>query len=67
VKAGTMLATAADDPWMKGYVAVYQLVYKLQNDAKFTANPEVKVIYVTKDNVDSYLTKFAEYAAYYKP
>jgi ribose transport system substrate-binding protein len=67
VKAGTMLATGADDPWMKGYVAVYQLVYKLQNDAKFTATPEVKVIYVTKDNVDSYLTKFAEYAAYYKP
>lgn len=67
VKAGTMLATAADDPWMKGYVAVYNLVYKLQNDAKFTATPEVKVIYVTKDNVDSYLTKFAEYAAYYKP
>jgi ribose transport system substrate-binding protein len=67
VKAGTMLATAADDPWMKGYVAVYNLVYKLQNDAKFTANPEVKVIYVTKDNVDSYLTKFAEFAAYYKP
>lgn len=67
VKAGTMLATAADDPWMKGYVAVYNLVYKLQNDAKFTATPEVKVIYVTKDNVDSYLTKFAEFAAYYKP
>jgi ribose transport system substrate-binding protein len=67
VKAGTMLATAADDPWMKGYVAVYNLVYKLQNDAKFQENPEVKVIYVTQDNVDSYLTKFAEYAAYYKP
>jgi ABC-type sugar transport system substrate-binding protein len=67
IKAGTMLATAADDPWMKGYVAVYNLVYKLQNDPKFQENPEVKVIYVDKSNVDDYLTKFAEYAAYYKP
>ncbi len=67
VSAGTMLATAADDPWMKGYVAVYNLVYKLQNDAKFQEKPEVKVIYVTKDNVDDYMTKFAEYSAYYKP
>jgi len=67
IKAGTILATGADDPWMKGYVAVQQLVYKLQNDSKFTATPEVKVTYVTKDNVDTYLTKFAEYGAYYKP
>jgi ribose transport system substrate-binding protein len=67
IKAGTMLATAADDPWMKGYVAVYNLVYKLQNDPKFQENPEVKVIYVDKTNVDDYLTRFAEYAAYYKP
>ncbi len=67
VKAGTMLATAADDPWTKGYVAVYQLVYKLQKDPKFTANPLVNVTYVDKTNVDQYLTKFAEYAAYYKP
>jgi ribose transport system substrate-binding protein len=67
VKAGTMLATAADDPWMKGYVAVYNLVYKLQNDPKFQEKPEVKVIYVDKTNVDQYLTKFAEYGAYYKP
>jgi ribose transport system substrate-binding protein len=67
IKAGTMLATAADDPWAKGYVAVYQLVYKLQKDPKFTANPVVDVTYVDKTNVDKYLTKFAEYAAYYKP
>jgi ribose transport system substrate-binding protein len=67
VKAGTMLATAADDPWMKGYVAVYNLVYKLQNDPKFQEKPEVKVTYVDKTNVDQYLTKFAEYGAYYKP
>ena len=67
IKAGTMLATAADDPWMKGYVAVYNLVYKLQNNPKFQENPEVKVIYVDKSNVDEYLKRFAEYAAYYKP
>jgi len=67
VKAGTMLATGADDPWMKGYVAVYQLVNFLTKDPAFTATPEVKVTYVTKDNVDQYLTKFDEYAAYYKP
>lgn len=67
VKAGTMLATAADDPWMKGYVAVYNLVYKLQKDAKFQEKPEVKVTYVDKSNVDTYMTKFAEYGAYYKP
>jgi ribose transport system substrate-binding protein len=67
VKAGTMLATAADDPWMKGYVAVYNLVYKLQKDAKFQEKPEVKVTYVDKSNVDAYMTKFAEYGAYYKP
>ncbi len=67
IKAGTMFATAADDPWMKGYVAVYNLVYKLQNDPKFQEKPEVKVIYVDKSNVDEYSKKFAEYAAYYKP
>src|SRR4030042_1466387 len=67
VKAGTMLATAADDPWMKGYVAVYNLVYKLQNDARFQEKPEVKVTYVTKDNVDEYLKNFEYYAAFYKP
>jgi ribose transport system substrate-binding protein len=67
VKAGTMLATAADDPWMKGYVAVYNLVYKIQKDAKFQEKPEVKVTYVDKTNVDAYMTKFAEYGAYYKP
>lgn len=67
VKAGKMYATAADDPWMKGYVAVYNLVYKLQGDSKFQEKPEVKVIYVDKSNVDTYLTKFAEFAAYYKP
>lgn len=67
VKAGTMLATAADDPWMKGYVAVYNLVYKLQKDSKFQEKPEVKVTYVDKTNVDAYMTKFAEYGAYYKP
>jgi ribose transport system substrate-binding protein len=67
IKAGTMLATGADDPWMKGYVAVYNLVYKLQKDPKFTANPVVNVTYVDKTNVDQYLTKFAEFAAYYKP
>jgi len=67
IKAGTMYATAADDPWMKGYVAVYNLVYKLQNDAKFQEKPEVKVTYVTKDNVDEYLKNFAYYATFYKP
>lgn len=67
IKAGTMLATAADDPWMKGYVAVYHLVYKLQKDPRFQEKPEVKVTYVDKTNVDQYLTKFAEYGAYYKP
>jgi len=67
VKAGKMYATAADDPWMKGYVAVYNLVYKIQGDAKFQEKPEVKVIYVDKSIVDTYLTRFAEYAAYYKP
>jgi ABC-type sugar transport system substrate-binding protein len=67
IKAGTMLATAADDPWMKGYVAVYNLVYKLQNDPRFQETPEVQVTYVDENNVDQYLTKFAEYAQYYKP
>jgi ribose transport system substrate-binding protein len=67
IKAGTMFATAADDPWMKGYVAVYNLVYKLQNDARFQEKPEVKVTYVTKDNVDEYLKNFEYYAAFYKP
>jgi ribose transport system substrate-binding protein len=67
IKAGTMLATAADDPWMKGYVAVYHLVYKLQEDPRFQEKPEVKVTYVDKTNVDQYLSKFAEYGAYYKP
>lgn len=67
IKAGTMLATAADDPWMKGYVAVYNLVYKLQNDPKFQEKPEVKVTYVDSSNVDQYLTKFAEFGQYYKP
>jgi hypothetical protein len=52
---------------MKGYVAVYNLVYKLQNDPKFQEKPEVKVIYVDKNNVDEYLTKFQEYGVYYKP
>jgi ribose transport system substrate-binding protein len=67
VKAGTMLATGADDPWMKGYQAVYELVYFLTKDPAFTATPKIDVIYVTKANVDQYLTKFDEYAAYYKP
>lgn len=67
IKAGTMLATGADDPWAKGYVAVYELVHKLQKDPKFTANPLVNVTYVDKTNVDQYMTKFDEYAAYYKP
>jgi ABC-type sugar transport system substrate-binding protein len=67
IKAGTMLATGADDPWAKGYVAVYNLVYKLQKDPRFTATPAITVTYVDKTNVDAYLTKFAEYAAYYKP
>jgi ribose transport system substrate-binding protein len=67
IKAGTLLATAADDPWMKGYVAVFNLVYKLQNDSKFQENPEVEVMYVDQTNVDEYMTKFAEYGAYYKP
>jgi ribose transport system substrate-binding protein len=67
IKAGTMYATAADDPWMKGYVAVYNLVYAIQKDAQFQEKPEVKVIYVDASNVDEYLKKFAEYAAYYKP
>ncbi len=67
IKAGTMYATAADDPWMKGYVAVYNLVYKLQNDARFQEKPEVKVTYVDQSNVDQYLTKFPEFDAYYKP
>jgi ribose transport system substrate-binding protein len=67
IKAGTMYATAADDPWMKGYVAVYNLVYKLQNDAKFQEKPEVKVTYVTKDNVDEYLKNFVYWAQFYKP
>jgi ribose transport system substrate-binding protein len=67
IKAGTMFATAADDPWMKGYVAVYNLVYKLQNDPQFQEKPEVKVTYVTKDNVDEYSKNFAYYAAFYKP
>ncbi len=67
IKEGTMLATAADDPWMKGYVAVYHLIYKLQDDPRFQEKPEVKVIYVDKTNVDEYMTKFAEYEIYYKP
>jgi len=67
IKAGTMLATGADDPWMKGYQAVYELVYSLTKDSKFTATPTINVTYVTKDNVDQYLTKFDEYGAYYKP
>jgi ribose transport system substrate-binding protein len=67
VKAGTMFVTAADDPWMKGYVAVYNLVYKLMGDSKFQEKPEVKVTYVTKDNVDEYLKNFAYWAAFYKP
>jgi ribose transport system substrate-binding protein len=67
IKAGTMLATGADDPWMKGYVAVYQLVNFLTKDPAFTATPTVTVTYVTKDNVDQYLTKFPDFAAYYKP
>jgi ribose transport system substrate-binding protein len=67
IKAGTMLATAADDPWMKGYVAVYQLVNKLRNSPQFQEMPEVKVTYVDKTNVDAYKAKFAEYGAYYKP
>ena len=67
IKAGTMFATAADDPWMKGYVAVYNLVYKLMDDAKFQEKPEVKVTYVTTENVDKYLKNFAYWAAFYKP
>ena len=67
IKTGTLLATGADDPWMKGYQAVYELVYKLTNDSQFTATPTINVTYVTKDNVDDYLKKFDEFAAYYKP
>lgn len=67
IKAGTMLATGADDPWAKGYVAVNELVLNLLKDPAFTATPTVNVTYVTKDNVDQYLTKFPEYAQYYKP
>ncbi len=67
IKAGTMYVTAADDPWMKGYWAVYELVYKLQNNAKFEVNPVIDVTYVTKDNVDTYLTKFDYWATFYKP
>ncbi len=67
IKAGTMYATAADDPWMKGYWAVYELVYKLQKNSKFEVNPNIPVTYVTTANVDEYLKKFDTYAAYYKP
>jgi ribose transport system substrate-binding protein len=67
VQAGTMLATGADDPWMKGYQAVYELVNYLTKNPAFTATPKIDVIYVTKDNVAQYLTKFDEFAAYYKP
>jgi hypothetical protein len=52
---------------MKGYVAVYNLVYKLQNDPKFQEKPEVKVTYVTAENVDAYLKNFAYWATFYKP
>lgn len=67
IKAGTMYATAADYPWLKGYVAVYHLVYKLRKDSKFQEKPEVPVLYVDKTNVDEYLKTFAEYEPYYKP
>jgi len=67
IKAGTMFVTAADDPWMKGYQAVYQLVYKLQNDSKFQEMPEIPVTYVTAENVDKYLENFDYYAQFYKP
>jgi ABC-type sugar transport system substrate-binding protein len=67
IKAGTMFATAADDPWMKGYQAVYQLVYKLQNSSKFEEMPVIPVTYVTKDNVDEYMKNFDYYATFYKP
>ncbi len=67
IKAGTMYATAADDPWMKGYQAVYQLVNKLQNNTKFEEMPVIAVTYVTKDNVDTYMKNFDYYATFYKP
>jgi ribose transport system substrate-binding protein len=67
IKAGTMYTTAADDPWMKGYEAVYQLVYKLQNDSKFEVMPVIPVTYVTTENVDKYLENFAYWAQFYKP
>jgi ribose transport system substrate-binding protein len=67
IKAGTMYTTAADDPWMKGYEAVYQLVYKLQNDSKFEVMPVIPVTYVTTANVDKYLENFAYWAQFYKP
>ena len=67
IKAGTMYATAADDPWMKGYNAVYQLVYKLQNSPKFEEMPVIPVTYVTTENVDKYLENFDYWAQFYKP
>jgi ribose transport system substrate-binding protein len=67
IKAGTMFATAADDPWNKGYQAVYQLVYKLQNSSKFEEMPVIPVTYVTADNVDEYMKNFDYYAQFYKP
>jgi ribose transport system substrate-binding protein len=67
IKAGTMYVTAADDPWMKGYEAVYELVYKLQKDSKFEEMPVIDVTYVTKDNVDKYLENFDYWAQFYKP
>lgn len=67
VKSRLMYVTAADDPWMKGYVAVYNLVYKITGDSKFQEKPTVDVTYVTAENVDKYLENFAYWAQFYKP
>jgi ribose transport system substrate-binding protein len=67
IKAGTMLATSSSDPWYEGYIAVYELVYKLQNDSQFTGTPLVTPVIYDKANVDKLSAKFPEYDSYYKP